>query len=455
MTGFATLVLHRYPALGSRLYRRYWLASFASVGATQLITLAQGWLIYKLSGSAVLLGVLGAAAALPNILMTLAGGVIADRFDKRRILMSTSLSITLLLGLLAWLDGTGQVAVWHVLTVAALVSLITGLDWPVRVSVYPQLVEREAFMSAVALNSFIWQATRMAIPALGGLLIAVTDTWVLFALGSLGFFTMFSVITSIPVRPSEPASGSAWQQVREGIGYIWHQQLFRYLILLTFVSMLFAQSYVQIMPVFSAMMNAGETGYGYLLSAGGVGSVVGTLLLGSVHDYPRLGVMMLSGSALSSAAIMLFAALSGAGWFYPALVVVFCASACASVFMISSMTVLQLSVPDRLRGRVMGIHSMGFSLMPLGGLILGALAEQLTPTSAVWLACAVHLACIAMLAVTQPLIRNLDGRGVGTGEHPGALQPSAAPADPPSGAAAVPAHADAGSAPAGGHAGSR
>ena len=158
-------IVARYPALGFPLYRRYWLASFASVGATQLITLGQGWLIFELSGSAVQLGLLGAAAALPNILMTLAGGVIADRFDKRRILMCTSLATTLLLATLAWLDATDRVAVWHVLTVAALVSLITGLDWPVRVSLYPQLIERSAFMSAVALNSFIWQATRMAVPA--------------------------------------------------------------------------------------------------------------------------------------------------------------------------------------------------------------------------------------------------------------------------------------------------
>ena len=97
-------IVARYPALGFPLYRRYWLASFASVGATQLITLGQGWLIFELSGSAVQLGLLGAAAALPNILMTLAGGVIADRFDKRRILMCTSLATTLLLATLAWLD---------------------------------------------------------------------------------------------------------------------------------------------------------------------------------------------------------------------------------------------------------------------------------------------------------------------------------------------------------------
>ena len=145
-------IVDRYPALGFSRYRRYWLASFASVGATQLITLGQGWLIFELSGSAVTLGLLGAAAAIPNILMTLLGGVIADRLDKRRIMMYTSLAITCLLAGLAWLDYSGIVAVWHVLTIAALVSLITGLDWPARVSFFARLVERHAFMCAVAVD---------------------------------------------------------------------------------------------------------------------------------------------------------------------------------------------------------------------------------------------------------------------------------------------------------------
>jgi MFS family permease len=406
-------VLARYPALGFPLYRRFWLASFASVGATQLITLGQGWLVFELSGSAFLLGVLGAAAALPNILMTLAGGVIADRFDKRRVLMGTSLFLTVLLALLAWLDLTERVAVWHVLTVAALFSLTTGLDWPVRVSLYPQLVDRPAFMSAVALNSFIWQSTRMAVPAAGGLLIAATDTWLVFALGSVGFLVMFSVVASIPLRETvAAAAGSAWQQVREGVSFIWHQPLFRWLILITFVSMFFGSSYNQIMPVFADLLDSGETGFGYLLSAGGVGSVTGTLLMGGIQRYRRLGTLMLGSAAAAALLAMAFAALAAGGWFAAALLAALVTALFASVFMISSMTVLQLSVPDRLRGRVMGIHSMGFSLMPLGGLLLGALAESLGAAPAVWVGCAVYLAVVVLIAARKPLIRGLNGQEI-------------------------------------------
>lgn len=408
----ANFIITRYPALGFPLYRRYWLASFASVGATQLITLGQGWLIFELSGSAFQLGVLGAAASLPNMLMTLAGGVIADRFDKRRILMCTSLTTALLLALLAWLDASGRVAVWHVLGIAALVSMITGLDWPVRVSLYPQLIDRAAFMSAVALNSFIWQASRMAIPAAGGIIIAAADTWAVFALGALGFLTMFAVIASIPLARIPAATGSAWSQVREGVRFIWHTPLFRWLITATFVGMFFSQSYNQIMPVFADLLESGETGFGYLLSAGGVGSVIGTLLIGGVNRHRRLGRVMLGGAALAAVTAMVFAVLAEAGWFSLALLAVMLGSLFTSVFMISSMTVLQLSVPDQLRGRVMGIHTMGFSLMPLGGLLLGGLAERLGAAPAVWIGSGIYLAVVVWIAAALPLIRRLDGKAV-------------------------------------------
>jgi MFS family permease len=406
-------IYQRYPALASSRYRRYWLASFASVGATQLITLGQGWLIFQLSGSAVALGFLGAAAALPNILLTLLGGVIADRFDKRRIMIFTSATTTCLLLILTWLDYSGQVAVWQVLTIAGLVSLVTGLDWPARVSFYPQLVERPAFMSAVALNSFIWQATRMAMPALGGLLIAYAgSTWVVFALGAGGFFTMFIVISSIRVSATSNVSASPLDQLVEGLSYIWQTSLFRYLLMITFIGMFFAQSYTQIMPVFADLLNSDEKGFGYLLSAGGVGSVVGTLVVGSVHRFAHLGAVMLAGAAGSVAMLVVFAIAAGMGSFSLALGAVFVAAIFASIFMITSMTVLQLEVPDHLRGRVMGIHTIGYSLMPLGGLFMGYLADRSSAELAVVIGNSIYLLAIVMIWLFVSEIRRLDGRAM-------------------------------------------
>lgn len=405
-------MLERYPALTYPRYRRYWLASLASVGATQLATLGQGWLIFELTGSALQLGYLGAAAALPNILMTLIGGVIADRFDKRVVLMSTSAFTALLLAVLAWLDYAGVVAVWHVLAIAALISLTTGLDWPVRVSIFPQLVERHAFLSAVALNSFVWQVTRMAMPAIGGVVIAASDTWVIFAFGSLGFLTMFAVISRIHVAMADHSGASPLGQVKEGIHFIWTSPLFRWLLLLTFVGMFFAQSHIQIMPVFADLLQVGESGYGYLLSAGGIGSVVGTLVMGGAQQQARLGHLLFGSAAMSVVSLFGFAACANAGWYPAVLLLSFTTSAFASTFMVGSMAVLQLTVPDALRGRVMGFHTMGYSLMPLGGLFLGALAELLGAAAAVTLGGSVYLLCIAWMVFSVPMLRRLDGRSL-------------------------------------------
>jgi len=400
-------ILSQYPALGFALYRRYWLASFASVGATQLIGLGQGWLMFELTGSALQLGVLGAAAAIPNIAMTLVGGVIADRFDKRRVLMTTSAIITTLLAILAWLDWSGAIEVWHLLTIVALFSLTTSIDWPTRVAIYPHLVDRSAFISAVALNSIIWQSTRMAMPAIGGIIISFADTWVVFALGAGGFFTMFVVISGIHVSLPEAPDHSPLQQLKQGISYVWHTDIFRWLLTISFVGMFFSQSYVQIMPVFSNILETGEQGFGYLLSAGGVGSIVGTLAVGSIDNRRPLGNLMLGGAAASVGAMALFIVCINLGSFAGALFATFLVAALSSVYMITSMTIMQVRVPDSLRGRVMGIHTMGYSLMPLGGLFLGALAEQTSPGSAVLYSSCFYLVVVLSMWLTKPTLRSV------------------------------------------------
>ena len=404
-------LLNRYPALGYPLYRRYWFASFASVGGTQLVGLAQGWLVYRLTGSALDLGLLGAATALPNILMSLYGGVVADRFDKRKIVLATSVLNAALLFLLAALDASGFVRVWHVMTIAAASAVIAGIEWPTRQALFPHLIERAGLLSAVALNSVLWQSTRMIIPALGGVLIAMTSTGFLFALSGVGFLVMFAVMLAIPLAlPGAVSGGTALEQIRQGISFIVARELFRWLILLSYSGMFFVSAYMQLMPAFAQHLDAGETGYGFLLSATGVGSVVGTLAIGAMQRTRALGWVLLGGAMLSGVTLYGFALAVQFGWYPAALVMAFASSACASIFMISSMTVMQLEVPDALRGRVMGIHSITYSLMPLGGLLLGAIANATTVVAAVVFGATAYLAIVFAVAATRPSIRSIDGK---------------------------------------------
>lgn len=407
-------ILTRYPALEYPLYRRYWLASFASVGATQLVALAQGWLVYQLTGSALDLGLLGAASAVPNIAMSLFGGVIADRFDKRKIILITSVLTAVLLFVLAALDASGNVKVWHVMTIAAATSLISGIEWPTRQALFTHLIERPGLMSAVALNSVLWQSTRMIMPALGGVLIALTSTAFLFTLAGLGFVVMYFVMLAIPLALPGSRGGSMLHQIQQGLSFIAAHELFRWLILLSFAGMFFVSAYMQLMPAFAQRLNAGETGYGFLLSATGVGSVVGTLAIGGLEKTRALGRILLSGALLSGVSLYGFALAVEFGWYGFALLSAFVSSVCASIFMISAMTVMQLEVPDALRGRVMGVHSITYSLMPLGGLLLGAIANETSVVTAVVFGASAFVMVTLVVGVTRPAIRAIDGKALAT-----------------------------------------
>lgn len=405
----------RLSALRHTPYRRYWLGSFASVGATQLQILGQGWLVFELTGSALMLGYLGAAASIPAIVMTLFGGALADRLNKQVVLMTTSLIVASLIGVVAFLDATGIVAAWHIILIASIVSFTQGLDWPTRQSIFPTLIERDDMMSAVALNSIIWQSTRMVIPAFGGLIIAWADTWVVFALCSLGFLTMFAVIWSLKLNlPRPEIIHSTLRQISEGIRFILDERLFLVLISLSYAGMFFANTHMQLMPAFATLLGASEAGYGYLMSATGVGSVAGTILVGSFQHSPRLGQIMLSAAAASGVCIYGFCLAASLAdvmplAYYLAMSSVFLASLFSSIFMICSMTVLQLRVPDNLRGRVMGFHGITYSLMPLGGLLAGAIASVSSTPVAVAVGITVYLAIILGIATSQRQVRDFDG----------------------------------------------
>jgi MFS family permease len=407
----------RFSALGNPLYRRYWLGGFASVGATQLLILGQGWLVFELTSSPLYLGYLGAAASIPNIVMSLFGGAIADRFDKRLLLLGTSALISLLLLGLCLLDASGRVAVWHVLLISAAISFVQGFDWPARQSIFPLLIDREHMISAVALNSFVWQSTRMAMPAIGGILIAVSDTWVLFALGAAGFAAMFFVILSLDVNAAGKRVGDTLSSIVEGVRFIATEPIFRVLIPLTFANAFLGASYMQIMPAFAEMLDAGEQGYGYLISATGVGSVAGALLVGWFQNAERIGWIMLASLAVSACLVLLFAAATALFALSPAglpvaICIILAASMANSIFMIASITVLQLRVPDELRGRAMGIQAMSYSMIPLGGLTTGALAALYSAPIAIAINIAVLLAIVLWVTLRFPVIRDLNGEHV-------------------------------------------
>lgn len=407
---------HQFTALRHKQFLKFWLGSFTSVGATQLQIMGLGWLVYELSNSSLALGYLGAAAGLPAIITTLFGGALADQIDKRRLLTVTSALTATLLALLAYLDWAGVVQVWHVIAITGVISVITGFDWPARQSIFPALIEREDMMSAVALTTVIWQATRMIMPALGGLIIVVGDTWLLFTFCSAGFFLMFLLLLNLKVAPSVTVTQqSTVSQIVEGIRFILYNRNFLVLISLSYAVFFFASAYMPLMPAFVEVLNVDSKGYGYLLSITGVGAVTGTVISGSLQKSPRLGLLMLLSALTFCVFVYLFALvcwLGISGAFYFALAMLFLASIFSSIFMVTTTTILQLEVPDQLRGRVMGFHGISYNLFPMGALLAGTVAEASNPSVGVSVSTTIFVAYLLWVFVTQPDARKIDGTAI-------------------------------------------
>ena len=403
----------RFDALSSAPYRRFWLGSIASVGSTQLYFISKAWLVFELSGSALDLGFLGAATAVPTIFATLIGGLVADRINRRSVLILTSGISAVLLLVLGVLDASELVRVWHVLLISGLLGFVQGFDFPARSSIFPALIQQKQMMSAVALNSILWQGSRMILPAIGGLLISLTDTSLIFFLCGLGFICMMIVLYSLEVAQTVQAKDAPWHEFNEGIKFVIHHRLFLTLILLSWISMFFGTSYVQIMPLFADMLQSGERGYGLLISATGVGSIIGNLFISRYQQSRKLGIMMLSCAAMAPCSLIGFSLVTWilsdtAGAFWMACCFAILTSALSSVFLVSSMTVLQIKVPDAFRGRVMGIHSITFSMISLGGLAAGVLASQFSAPMAVVIGAIVVLSSVTWVAFKVREISNLD-----------------------------------------------
>ena len=403
----------RFDALSSAPYRRFWLGSIASVGSTQLYFISNAWLVFELSGSALDLGFLGAATAVPTIIATLIGGLVADRFNRRSVLILTSGISAVLLLLLGVLDASELVRVWQVLLISSLLGLVQGFDFPARSSIFPALIDKKQMMSAVSLNSILWQGSRMILPAIGGFLISITDTSLIFFICGIGFFCMMTVLLKLEVRQDNNVNDDPWHEFKEGVKYVLQHRLFLTLILLSWTSMFFGTSYVQIMPLFAEMLQSGELGFGLLISATGVGSIIGNLFISRYQQSRKLGIMMLSSAAMAPCSLIGFSLVSWilggkAGAFWMACCFAILTSALSSVFLVSSMTVLQIKVPDAFRGRVMGIHSITFSMISLGGLVAGALAAQFSAPVAVVIGAFVVLSSVTWVVFKVSEIAKLD-----------------------------------------------
>ena len=365
-------------ALRYTAYRAYWFGLLASVSGFQMFRVGQGWLIYEITGNPWSLGLVGAANAIPGIFFNLFGGVFADRLDKRRLIMFTQLTTGSLVFLLATLPLLDVVEAWHVLVVAFLAGGVEAFDNPARQALYPHLIDRKAMISAVAMNSVIWQGTRIIAPAIAGILIDLINTQSALYISGIGF-EVLAVVMGRLKNPGIPrgALGNPLQDIKEGLKFIKVHSVFSFLISMTFFNSFFGMAYVMLMPIFAVdILDVGAKGQGLLLGMSGAGALVNTLYIGARGSVPQRGLAIIAGAVLFGLAVAAFALTAEyVGSLSLAMGLMFIMGIFNSLYMISIQSSLQIMVPDRMRGRVMGFYGMTWSIMPLGGLQASALTS--------------------------------------------------------------------------------
>ena len=379
--------LRVFTALRRPGFRRFWIGMVASVMGFQIMIVAQGWLVFDLTGSELYLGFVGLAAGLPAIVLNLIGGVVADKVDQRKLIIVTQSLSSLIMLTLATLVLADLVQIWHVMLTAFLIGSVQAFDGPTRQAMFPRLIEREDMMNAVALNSMVWQGTRVIGPAIGGIIIGTRlGASPAFYAGFVGFLLMAVMVSTLRLAPAARSKGSSvFRDMAEGIRFVRSSRIFTFLIGMTFFNSVFGMSYIFMFPVFaSETFDSPKAGLGFLNAASGLGALLGTLVTASLGNFKHKGWLLLGGAVLFGVFLIVFAATSEVFASLPlALVLVFLAGVSTSIYMITVMSTLQLLVPNELRGRVMGIYGMTWSLLPIGAMQAGAIAEYTSAALAV------------------------------------------------------------------------
>ncbi|MBW8896118.1 MAG: MFS transporter [Acidobacteria bacterium] len=365
-------------ALRSRNYRLFVVGQLISLVGTWMQSVAQSWLIYRLTGSAALLGLIGFAGQIPIFVLAPLGGLLADRLNRHRVLIATQTIMMVLAFALAALTLGGIVREWQIFVLASLLGVVNAFDIPTRQAFLAETVSRDDIVNAIALNSSMLNGARIVGPAIAGLVVAAFGEGWCFLLNAISYLAVIGALLMMHVEqvPHPGAHVSAWESIIEGFVYSWNTEPVRALLLLLGLVSLMGMPYSVLMPVIaSSVLGGGPNAYGVLMAASGVGALAGAALLTLRQNVRGLG-RWVAVSAVSFGITLIAFSFSRALWLSTALLVP--AGFFMMVEMAASNTLIQSMIPNRLRGRVMSVYSMMFmGMAPMGALVSGALAAPL------------------------------------------------------------------------------
>ena len=364
-------------ALRHRNFKLFFGGQLISLIGTWMQSVAQSWLVYSLTGSTVLLGLVGFSSQLPVFLMAPIGGVVADAVDRHRVVIGTQACAMLLASILAALTLSGHIEIWHVFVLASLLGVVNAFDIPARQSFIVEMVGREDLVNAIALNSSMVNGARLVGPAVAGIVVSLVGEGWCFAANAVSYVAVITglLMMDVPKRAISAHSDSPLRSIREGFTFVATTPPVRSLMLLLGLVSLMGMPYATLMPVFAdRIFGAGAGGLGVLMGMSGAGALVGALALAAKRSLRGLGRWVAWSSAAFGVSLILFS-LSRTFWLSALLLVpVGCSM---MVQMAASNTLIQSMVPDRLRGRVMSIYSMMFmGMAPFGALMAGAIAHR-------------------------------------------------------------------------------
>jgi MFS family permease len=406
----AVSITRTFASLRHRNYRLWFYGQMFSLVGTWMQNTAQAYLIYELTGSPAFLGLAAFLGGLPTWLFTLYGGIIADRFSRRSLLLVTQTSAMLLAFILAFLVATGLVQPWMILIMAFLLGTVNAFEGPVRISFVRELVDDKADMTnAIALNATMFNTAAFVGPAIGGLIYAAVGPAWCFSINGVSFIAVLIALTWMRLAPlpPQPQRASAVTQLKEGLKYAAEHPTIRYLILAMGVMSMCGFGLFALMPAWAKEILNGDAGTnGLLNSARGLGSLLGALMVASFSYMKMRGKMWTTGSfvlpvcgflfAISTSTPLALIMLMGMGW---------------SLMMIANINnaIIQMEVPDHLRGRVMSIYTLVFQgFMPIGSLIAGAAASQFSEPITVFAGAGLLLIFAVVTWLVRPDLRRME-----------------------------------------------
>ncbi len=363
----------RLAALGYRDFRLFWSGQLISNIGTWMQMTATSWLLYQLTGSAVLLGLNGVFRAIPALTLGLISGTFADRYDRRWMLLCTQVTLGLLSLSVGLLDGFGHIQPWHIYTFTFLSSAVASFDGPARQAMFPALVPRAALPNAVALNSLLWKGSALIGPSLGGVAISLMGTAGAFYANAMSFLVVVITLLMLRVKArAEPKRRRHFMaETQEGFKYIIARPIILGITVMEAVASIFGLDHTMLTIFASDVLRVGAHGFGLLQSARGLGAVIGSGLFLAMGQKPYQGKILIVTAILYG----LFFALFGlAPTFTIALALMALIGLTDTVWGAARGTIMQMITPDQFRGRVMGVFQLSNrGLHPIGQVESGLL----------------------------------------------------------------------------------